>query len=65
MIKKLTPSDMQSKVTPIKIAGHYNWKKQVFEENTCKWGTNSMTSRQTCSGQNSWVDDFPMDSYTD
>ena len=65
MNKKLTPSDMQSNAKSIRIDGHYNWNKQVFEENVNKAMTYSRTSNQTCSGQHNWVDDYPTDSFSD
>lgn len=64
-MKKLTPIDLQQKVTSLSISGKYDWNKQVYQYDSCKFGTMNRTSSQTCSGQFNWVDDNPSDSYSD
>ena len=64
-MKKLTPIDLQAKSTPIDVTGKYNWEKQAYEYDVCKWGTRNSTSNQTCSGQYNMIDDHPMDSWSD
>ena len=65
MKKMLTPTDLQTKIVPIEVSGNYNWEKQTYQYDNCKWGTSRMTSNQTCSGQFRYVDDFPSDSISD
>ena len=65
MKKMLTPTDLQTKIVPLQVSGSYNWEKQAYQYDNCKWGTNSRTSNQTCSGQFNHTDDFPSDSITD
>ncbi len=64
MKKMITPIDLQQKIHPMSISGKYDWEKQSYQYD-CKWGTNSHTSSQTCSGQFNSVDDFPTDSISD
>lgn len=65
MKKMLTPTDLQTKIVPLKVSGNYNWEKQAYQYDNCKWGTSLFTSNQTCSGQWNHVDDFPSDSISD
>lgn len=61
----IRPIDLQAKSTPLDVSGKYDWKKQVYQYDSCKFGSTSRTQNQTCSGQYNFVDDFPTDSYTD
>ena len=62
----ITPASLASNdVTPIDVNGNYDWNAQAYSYDVCKFGTNNMTSNQTCSGPNNFVDDWPQDSYQD
>lgn len=65
MKEKITPIDLQSKSTPMDVSGKYDWKKQVYQYDSCKFGSSSRTTNQTCSGQLNSVDDWPTDGISD
>ena len=65
MKKIIRPIDLQAKTTPLDISGKYNWEKQVYEYDSCKFGTNNMTSMGTRSSTVNIQDDNTTDSYTD
>ena len=65
MKKMITPIDLREKIHPLDATGEYDWNAQAYQHEACKFGTFNSTSRQTCSGQHNFVDDFPMDSYQD
>ncbi len=61
----ITPTDLKAQSVMLNVSGKYDWKKQTYSYDACKFGTSSRTSSQTCSGQYNHVDDFPSDSYSD
>lgn len=65
MKKMITPADLQQKTVAQDTTGTYDWEKQVYQFDTCKWGTTSSTSFGTNSGQWNFSDDSNSDSYTD
>ncbi len=65
MKKMLTPADLQTRTVTQDVSGKYDWKKQVYQYDACKWGTTSRTSFGTNSGQFGFSDDSNTDSYSD
>lgn len=62
----ITPMSLKdTSVQPVKVESRYDWASQETVLVGAKFGTNSNTSSQTCSGQCNFVDDCPTDSYTD
>lgn len=64
---KITPTALGQRGTDIDASGVYDWEKQSYQYNVCKWGTNQSTRSGTSSycGQMLMPDDSNMDSYTD
>ncbi len=64
---KITPSALGQRGADIDATGVYDWEKQAYQYNVCKWGTTQTTNSGTSSyvGQNIFSDDNNMDSYTD
>ena len=65
MKKMITPLALQTKSVPMNVSGKYDWKKQAYEFDACKFGTSSRTSFGTNSGQFNFSDDSNTDSYND
>lgn len=65
MKKMISPADLQAKTVAQDVTGKYDWNKQTYMFNECKFGTNSSTSMGTRSGIHSMGDDTNWDSYTD
>ena len=61
----ISPIDLQAKSTPLDVSGKYDWKKQVYQYDSCKWGTSNRTSSGTITGIAHAQDDSTTDSYTD
>ena len=66
---KITPTALGQRGADIDATGVYDWEKQSYQYNVCKWGTNNSTRTGTSSyppgGGMPWQDDNNMDSYTD
>lgn len=65
MKKMITPADLQQKVIPMPVSGKYDWEKQTYSFDACKWGTTRLTNSSTCSGQYSTMDDSNNDNISD
>ena len=65
MKKMLTPADLQASTVTQNVSGKYDWKKQTYQYDSCKWGTASRTNFGTNSGQLRFSDDSNSDSYSD
>ena len=61
---KITPTALGQRVTTVDASGTYDWEKQSYQYNACKWGTSQGTSIGTTSGGFN-QDDTALDSYTD
>ena len=66
---KITPSALGQRGTDIDATGVYDWEKQSYQYNVCKWGTYNTTRSGTNSygpaGGMPYSDDSNMDNYTD
>lgn len=66
LVAALTPATLANDtVTGIDVNGSYDWNTQSYSYDVCKFGTNAMTSSQTCSGQFNFTDDNPTDNVMD
>lgn len=54
MKKMITPTDLQVPFKSMDASGHYDWKKQTYQLENCKFGTYATTSSGTYRG--SWSD---------
>ena len=64
---KITPTALGQRGADMDATGVYDWEKQSYQYNVCKWGTTQNTQSGTSSyvGQNIFPDDNNFDSYTD
>ena len=65
MKKTIKPIDLQVKTTTMDASGKYNWEKQVYEYDSCKFGTYASTYNGTSSNGQYFSDDFNSDSISD
>ncbi len=65
MKKMISPADLQAKTVAQDVTGKYDWEKQTYQFNECKFGTTNRTSMGTSSGICNLSDDTNWDSYTD
>ena len=66
MKKMITPTDLQMSLEAMDASGHYDWKRQAYQLDNCKWGTNQTTTISTNrSTSGGYISDTNFDSYTD
>ncbi len=69
MKKTIKPIDLQVKTTTMDASGKYNWEKQVYEYDSCKFGTYASTYNGTSSSSSNtglyYSDDSNSDSISD
>ena len=55
MKKTIKPIDLQVKTTTMDASGKYNWEKQVYEYDSCKFGTYASTYNGTSSSSSNII----------
>lgn len=64
---KITPTALGQRGADMDATGVYDWEKQRYQYNVCKWGTYNNTQTGTSSYVGNFLssDDHNMDNYTD
>ena len=47
MKKMIIPTDFQVSLKAMDVSGHYDWQKQAYQLENCKFGTTQWTTFQT------------------